>query len=46
MLEWPPHSPDLSPIENVWGIVQREVDAMGCKGFNEFELAVVQKLHS
>lgn len=44
--EWPPHSPDLSPIENVWGIVQREVDALGCKNFKEFELEVVDKLQN
>lgn len=24
--EWPARSPDLSPIENMWSIVQREVD--------------------
>lgn len=24
-LEWPPMSPDLSPIENIWSIVQRKV---------------------
>jgi DDE superfamily endonuclease len=41
---WPPNSPDLSPIENVWGIVQRQVDAMGCKSFKEFETAVIDKL--
>lgn len=44
LFQWPPHSPDLSPIENVWGIVQREVDALGCKNFKEFELAVIDKL--
>lgn len=46
LLHWPPHSPDLSPIENVWGIVQREVYAMGCQNFQEFELAVVEKLQN
>jgi hypothetical protein len=43
---WPPNSPDLSPIENVWGIVQREVDAAGCQSFDEFEALVVQKLQN
>lgn len=43
---WPPNSPDLSPIENVWGIVQKQVDAAGCKSFKEFEACVIQKLQS
>ena len=25
VLTWPPLSPDLSPIENMWGIVKRRV---------------------
>ena len=28
---WPPNSPDLSPIENAWGIVQAKLDARGCE---------------
>jgi hypothetical protein len=36
----------LSPIENVWGIVQKQVDAAGCKTFKEFEACVTQKLQS
>jgi len=43
---WPPHSPDLSPIENVWGMVQNKVDAKGCKTFDEFTAAVVQELQA
>jgi hypothetical protein len=34
---WPPNSPDLNPIENVWGYVQREVNKAGCKTFPEFK---------
>ena len=45
-MAWPPHSPDLSPIENVWGIVQRQVDALGCKNFKEFEQAVIKHLQN
>jgi hypothetical protein len=39
---WPPNSPDLSPIENVWGYVQREVNKAGCKTFPEFKTKVEQ----
>lgn len=37
---WPPHSPDLSPIENMWAWVDRKVQAAGCKTFAAF----IQKL--
>jgi transposase len=41
---WPPNSPDLSPIENVWGYVQAKVNARGCKTFHEFKQAVLSEL--
>jgi len=34
--EWPPNSPDLNPIENVWAHVQAEVNKAGCKDFDSF----------
>ena len=43
---WPPSSPDLSPIENVWAYVQRRVDAMPCKTFESFCAAVRNELAS
>jgi hypothetical protein len=46
LLNWPPNSPDLSPIENVWAIVQKQVDAVGCKSFKEFEACVIEKLQA
>jgi hypothetical protein len=46
LLNWPPNSPDLSPIGNVRGIVQKQVDAAGCKSFKESEACVIQKLQS
>lgn len=42
--KWPPNSPDLNPIENLWSIVQRKVDAMGCKTFDEWKLALESEL--
>lgn len=40
MQNWPPSSPDLSPIENLWAIVQSKMDAKGCKTFDEFQSAL------
>jgi hypothetical protein len=34
---WPPSSPDLSLIENVWAYLQTRMNAKGCKTFVEFK---------
>jgi transposase len=37
---WPPNSPDLNPIENLWAWMDRKLDAMGCSTFQEYKAAV------
>ena len=44
MANWPPYSPDLSIIENVWAMVQSRVDAAGCENFTDFKAKVVEEL--
>ena len=43
-MTWPPNSPDLSPIENVWAHVDGKVQAKGCKTFAEFKQTVLEEL--
>ena len=41
---WPPNSPDLSPIENIWSYVQGNVDKQGCANFQQFKAAVLWEM--
>ena len=38
VLKWPAHSPDLNPIENVWGLLAGEVYSNGKQYFSAQEL--------
>jgi len=38
--DWPPSSPDLSPIENVWAMVQQEAQKAACNTFDEYKAKV------
>lgn len=44
LIEWPPSSPDLNPIENLWSWVERRVEQRGCKTFADFKAAVMEEL--
>lgn len=45
-LEWPPYSPDLNPIENLWAHVKRRVEARNTKTLDELRRALEAEWHA
>jgi hypothetical protein len=40
ILKWPPYSPDLNPIENLWADLKKRVEKHNCTNVKELEEAV------
>lgn len=39
---WPSRSPDLSPIENAWAILERELNKKSIKSFDDFKSIIMK----
>ena len=37
MIDWPPNSPDLSPIENLWAVLKQRIQTRAPKDLTELK---------
>ena len=44
--DWPPQSPDLNPIENLWSIIKVKVAEKQPKNINELKAMIVETWNS
>ena len=35
IIDWPPYSPDVSPIENVWAVLKMKIRSLSCQNIND-----------
>lgn len=40
VMDWPPYSPDLNPIEHIWAYIKRRVAELSPKGVDELTKAI------
>ena len=45
VLPWPSRSPDLNPIEHIWGVIGREVRRRGPRNVRHLQQFVVEELN-
>ena len=45
LFSWPPRSPDLSPIENVWAVLKRKVHALKPSSLPDLHQTIITTWH-